>query len=61
MTMHTQHSPLSRIGRPLLGAGTLVFALLLAGCGGGKGGSGANAPAASATCANPDTHCAPKP
>jgi len=61
MTTHMQRLPLPLIGRPLLGAGTLVFALLLAGCGGGNGGSGANAPATSATCANPDTHCAPKP
>lgn len=60
MTIPLQRSPLPLIGRPLPGAGALFLALLLAGCG-GSGGSDATVPAAAATCASPDTHCAPKP
>ncbi|SFD71667.1 hypothetical protein [Paracidovorax konjaci] len=59
MTMYTQHSLLSGMGRLLLGACTLSLALLVAGCG-GSGGSG-NAVGSAAACGSPDTHCAPRP
>ncbi|GKS86381.1 hypothetical protein AVMA1855_19535 [Acidovorax sp. SUPP1855] len=60
MTISLQRSPLPLIGRPLPGASALFLALMLAGCG-GSGGSDATVPAVAATCASPDTHCAPKP
>jgi len=51
--------PLPAIGRPLPGAGALVLALLLTGCGGGSDVPAS--PTAPATCASPGTHCAPRP